>query len=144
MATKKTPAKKTAAPVVAEAPIQPLEGQGATVAAVETKTYDDGAVVTGQAPLPEQSPAQQDAAAALPPPEPRAADPIPPAMAYHHPPVFDLAEARALPDVTGTGVYALAAFEHPAAITAFRDIDGRTMRIVAVTRTTLGKAAHID
>ena len=34
------------------------------VAVTETKTYPDGTVVTGPGPLPDQSPAQQDAAAA--------------------------------------------------------------------------------
>lgn len=143
MATKKTPAKKTAAPVVAETSSQPLDGQGATAAAVETKTYDDGTVVTGQAPLPKQSPAQQDAAASPPAAELPPAPPLPAAV-HHHQPVFDLAEARALPDVTGAGVFPVATFDNENAIRAFRDTDGRTMLIVATSRNTLGKAAHTD
>lgn len=85
----------------------------------------------------------------LPPPPapPKADQPIPePAQspepgpdAVRYAPIHDLADARALPDVTG-GVYARATFDSPLAIRAFKDHDGRTMAVVW-TGYTLAKAA---
>lgn len=59
-------------------------------------------------------------------------------------PIYDLAEACALPDVTG-GVYTAAKFaiDSPLAILAFKDHDGRSMAVVD-TGHTLAKAAITD
>lgn len=57
-------------------------------------------------------------------------------------PIYDLAEACALPDVTH-GVYQRAEFDSPLAIRAFKDHDGRSMAVVD-TGHTLAKAAITD
>lgn len=107
-----------------------------------------------------QSMLDQAAASAQPgqepdlPPPPPPADPAPDAQpeqaqnpepgpdAVPYAAIYDLADARALPDVT-EGVYALASFESPQAIRAFKDHDGRSMAVVW-TGYTLAKTAIND
>jgi hypothetical protein len=77
-----------------------------------------------------------------PPPDP-ALDPEPAQLEVQaHAPIFELADACALPDVTH-GVYKRAEFDSPLAIRAFKDHDGRSMAVV-YTGYTLAKAALND
>jgi len=86
----------------------------------------------------------------LPPPPPDSNLPIPDTAqspgpgpdAVRYAPIHDLADTRALPDVTAS-VYALATFDSPLAIRAFKDHDGRSMAVVW-TGYTLAKAALND
>lgn len=120
----------------------------------DTKNYTDGTTATGTAPLPEQSPAQQDQAGAdavlasaastatgdtptiePQPPEIAAAEPVeqPKPVIY---PVRTLDAARALPEfeppTADSELPPLFEHDDPTAIRAFKDTDGRTMRVVVV------------
>ena len=95
----------------------------------------------------------------LPPPPPDSDQPIPEQDQAPQPaalgvdlaagnapiaPIHELADARALPDVTG-GVHQAPVYiiDSPLAIRAFKDHDGRSMAVVW-TGTTLAKAAITD
>jgi hypothetical protein len=133
--SKKTPTKLAAAPPPT----------------VETKQYTDGTTVTGVPPLPDRSPAQQDADAilaaaastAVPGAEPPEVERQPDTLATElagaaeEPPpqvaaVYSLDAAMALPEIAGPA-YVQFESDDPRAILAFRDADGRTMRVALDT-----------
>lgn len=131
------PTKKAkAAPVAAKSPPAPeAPATGAEVLEQAAATAQPGQEPELPPPPPEPPEADQ------PIPEP-AQSPEPGPDAVRYAPIHDLADARALPDVTAS-VYALATFDSQLAIRAFKDHDGRSMAVVW-TGYTLAKAALND
>lgn len=118
----------------------PAPAPAAPEAGADVLAQAAAAAQPGQEPdLPPPPPAPPEANQPIPDP---AQSPEPGPDAVRYAPIHDLADARALPDVTES-VYVRATFDSPLAIRAFKDHDGRSMAVVW-TGYTLAKAAITD
>lgn len=126
--TKPAPASAAAPPPAADA-----EQSGDAVLAQAAAGAQPGQEPDLPPPPPDEAPPGPPPSLALEP------EPMPAAAPAKYMPINDLADARALPDVTH-GVYQRADFNSPMAIRAFKDHDGRTMAVV-FTGYALAKAA---